>query len=156
MLYIDPNSVKIKKAERVFLLEMRSFVVERIHKALLKTKAGKKTKNSSKKYLCDNIDKILIGNPHEIADINDRIDPFIKTDTKLGKIVKYAFNYDSFTVKSPSRFDAYKLAELLDINTCPYCNRNYTNVVKTKLGKKITRPQFDHYFDKKSHPGSVN
>lgn len=49
-------------------------------------------------------------------------------------------------------YDAYKLAEDLDVRTCTYCNRNYTNTVISSNGKKITRPQFDHYFDKNQNP----
>jgi len=44
-------------------------------------------------------------------------------------------------------YDAYVLARNLDINTCVYCNRNYTSTVK-----KITRPEFDHYFSQAQHP----
>src|SRR5690606_8585300 len=62
------------------------------------------------------------------------------------------FNYDWFIDKVDSRYCGYDLAENLDITTCTYCNRNFTNTIITKKGEKITRPQFDHFFDQKRHP----
>lgn len=47
---------------------------------------------------------------------------------------------------------AYSIALKLNINTCPYCNRNYINTVIDKKGKKIIRPTFDHFFPQKAHP----
>ena len=46
------------------------------------------------------------------------------------------------------------LAKKLNIRTCLYCNRNYTlTVIKgIRTTDKITRPEFDHYFDKGENP----
>lgn len=57
--------------------------------------------------------------------------------------------YTNFTNKK-QEYDAYDLAESLNINVCPYCNRNYTLTVKSKYGS--TRPQFDHFYDKDTYP----
>lgn len=53
-----------------------------------------------------------------------------------------------------SLFDkyAYDIASKLNINTCPYCNRNYINTVIDKNRKGIVRPTFDHFFPQKHHP----
>ncbi|SEO81067.1 hypothetical protein [Mucilaginibacter sp. OK283] len=47
---------------------------------------------------------------------------------------------------------AYSVASELDINTCPYCNRNYINTVIDKNKNQIIRPTFDHFFPHSRHP----
>lgn len=152
MLYLNPNSVKIIKAKRAFHIGMLDFVFERIDKI------RKIKKVDTSKIECffdiiinENIDDILIGTPQRLIDINDKINPLINTSADIRKGVEYVFNYESFT-KKQTKYDAYRLSEFLDINTCTYCNRNYTNTVIRNNGEKLTRPQFDHYFDKASNP----
>ncbi|MCX6073769.1 MAG: hypothetical protein NTY39_05565 [Campylobacterales bacterium] len=57
--------------------------------------------------------------------------------------------YENFSNKK-KEYDAYDLAESLQIDVCPYCNRNYTFTIKSKSGS--TRPQFDHFYDKATYP----
>ena len=52
---------------------------------------------------------------------------------------------------------AYKLAALMDTNTCCYCNRLYTLTIdnkNTKSGVKthLVRPTFDHWFPQNKYP----
>lgn len=53
-----------------------------------------------------------------------------------------------------SLFDdyAYDICKQLNVNTCPYCNRNYINTVINKKDKQIIRPTFDHFFPQSKHP----
>ena len=53
-----------------------------------------------------------------------------------------------------SLFDnyAYDIAKNLNVNTCPYCNRNFINTVIDKRGNHIIRPTFDHFLPKSEHP----
>lgn len=46
----------------------------------------------------------------------------------------------------------YNLAEWLNQDTCTYCNRQYIFVVRKKNGMKGINCQFDHWFDKSTHP----
>lgn len=47
----------------------------------------------------------------------------------------------------------YRLAELLNIHTCVYCNREYTFVYRNPSGSgKGMVPQFDHWFAKTNYP----
>ena len=41
------------------------------------------------------------------------------------------------------------LSEELKVDTCPYCNRQYTFTINSK---KKTRPQFDHFLPKSKYP----
>ncbi|WP_025141568.1 hypothetical protein [Pedobacter jeongneungensis] len=61
---------------------------------------------------------------------------------KLGK----SFFYDKY-----DRWNAYQLADQLQVNVCPYCNRQFTFTVGTDLNK-ITRPQYDHFINKAKAP----
>lgn len=68
---------------------------------------------------------------------------------KLEKI----FNYKSFTLESEHNEDswwAYKFTKSLSINTCPYCNRQYTHTFYSRDGK--TRPELDHFYPQYKFP----
>jgi hypothetical protein len=63
-------------------------------------------------------------------------------------------DYDTWFLNSADEkhYDAYDLAFGLDRNTCTYCNRLYTNTMKTHRGRKVMRPTFDHWFSHSHHP----
>lgn len=96
-----------------------------------------------------NLKKVLVGSPAELDTIKSKF-----TTKKQIDSIKKLFDYDMWTdynTKSTYHFyNAYNLAENLDIPTCPYCNRIYTKTVITP--SKITRPTFDHWFPKSKHP----
>lgn len=64
------------------------------------------------------------------------------------------FDYDSWFLNSKNahHYDAYSLANNLDINTCIYCNRLYTGTVKSWKNEKVMRPTFDHWYSHAMHP----
>lgn len=106
-------------------------------------------------FLEDNLDTILVGNPdkiHKIAkEINLRF-PFANTRAKkLWKSLSSIFYYEGFRDNINEGWNAYWLASVLGIDTCPYCNRLYTHTI-IEGSKKISRPQFDHFMDKASYP----
>lgn len=55
--------------------------------------------------------------------------------------------YKNFRSSSPGK----KYVQTLDINVCPYCNRNYIFNFSKKKGTEATA-QLDHFFDKSSYP----
>lgn len=75
------------------------------------------------------------------------ITKYDKIKTQLHKII----NYENWFISSKKLYD-YQLAENLDRTTCTYCNRLYTNTVRTEKGEKVMRPQFDHWFPKSKFP----
>lgn len=153
MLHINPKTPKIIKAKRSFHAGMLDFVFKRID--TIKKLKGVDTNQIEcffDLYINDILDDILIGTPHTLNQINQRLNGSINSSNSLLKGIEHVFNYDSFIDKKKKMYDAYKLAETLDVRTCTYCNRNYTNTVIKSNGQKITRPQFDHYFDKKANP----
>ena len=60
--------------------------------------------------------------------------------------------YKNFTTKTKIDYDAYDLAQKLQVNICPYCNINHTYTIIQENDKKITRPEFDHFYDKDTYP----
>jgi hypothetical protein len=109
--------------------------------------------NSAKKYFLDreNIEAIIICKPEEIIQLSIQLkckfpDIFKKNEKEKSPIEK-VFDYKFFIEKF-----GYQLSKSLNINVCPYCNRNFTNTIFTKNGENIIRPDFDHFFSQKDHP----
>lgn len=68
---------------------------------------------------------------------------------QIRSIFNYDFDHNSFTARNHGSL-AYRHAKRLEMNTCSYCNSHFTFTIKNKRIK--TRPQFDHFLDKASHP----
>lgn len=127
----------------------------------LKTYLNSKITSSSinkvlKEYIEINIEKIIKGSPAEINKLNlkfQSLHSHISTKIINRKVSKI-FNYKYFETKKDNHYDGYDLAKKLNLRTCLYCNRNYTLTVEKGKNKidKITRPEFDHFFDKSENP----
>lgn len=117
---------------------------------------------AEKKYFNDKkLTEILTAKPHELLQYiqlgqipmnlnhNAMKLAFVGSDlsgSKDGSI----FGYKKFANKNSPDYNAYKLAEKLNIGVCPYCNRNYTFTVQSSNGS--VRPVFDHFYDKGKYP----
>jgi len=157
MLFIDPNSCKIRKAKHDFYEKMSPKILDRIKK-IGKAKIDGNPINESlvkplfELHIIPQLEKILIGTPHELAAINSDLNVLIQKKPHFKKAIEHVFKYKWFIRDTTERYNAYDLAEALDINTCTYCNLNYTKTIITRKGKKLSRPEFDHYFDKGKNP----
>ena len=80
------------------------------------------------------------------ADAESRETDASKRAEKKKKLLKWVFPYDKFA----SHEDIYQLLQLLDVEVCPYCNRQCITTVSTK--KRHTRPQLDHFKNKSDYP----
>ena len=56
---------------------------------------------------------------------------------------KYEKIYKNFS----NRNVAFEILKVIQVNVCPYCNRQYTFTVKGKI-----RPEFDHFYPKLDYP----
>lgn len=68
------------------------------------------------------------------------------------QLLTYVFCYEKIASRKKK---VYPFVESLGVLVCPYCNRNYTQVIKVKPGKKEgfhTRPDLDHYWSKSLFP----
>lgn len=69
--------------------------------------------------------------------------------TDFGKDIYAAFHYDGYRNNKLIR-----LAEKLNIKSCPYCNMHYTLFAEdgTHYKDMLTKFQFDHFFGKSEYP----
>ena len=153
MIPIDITKANIIEAREHHYRIMRYIILKKIKVTQFKEKPP--FKNMKIRYISgisycikkyfeneDNLKKILIGLPTEL----DSIKSIFREDENIRKI----FDYDNWL--SNGKYNAYHLAEKLDIPTCPYCNRMYTKTVTGEAGEKVIRPEFDHWFPKSQYP----
>lgn len=112
----------------------------------------------------DHLRSLLIGKPQELKNYvnkwNELVYNFTSDTDKANlnafkNILKENFNYAGFRVAKLNR-----IAVVLNIKTCLYCNQQYTVAVgknpnseeNISLVGSDAYLQFDHYFDKSSYP----
>ncbi|SCY75052.1 hypothetical protein SAMN02927916_3178 [Flavobacterium anhuiense] len=127
-------------------------------------------------YLETNLKRIITGRPDQLELQMKLLDNLVKTaksnylkrnplnskkkptttanvntwfKTEILKIFNYDTDEQSFTKKEKGKI-AYRHAKRLDMNTCPYCNANFTFTIRNKRMK--SRPQFDHFYNKNRYP----
>lgn len=72
---------------------------------------------------------------------------------KIYNELNAVLNYKAFKDWQPLQiYSSYKLAELLGMRACTYCNRDYILVRKDDNGGKMLCPQYDHWFPKSKYP----
>ena len=89
-------------------------------------------------------------NPHNDKGKNitaANLNTWVKSE--IFKVFNYDTDDNSFTKVDGGRI-AYKHAKKLNMNTCPYCNANFTFTIKSRRLK--CRPQFDHFYNKGRYP----
>lgn len=74
---------------------------------------------------------------------------YLKNHNDILKVINYIFVdiYNDFSDKI-----AYDIFKMIGLKTCPYCNRHYTFTLSSESGKFKTRPEFDHFYDKRKYP----
>lgn len=172
--------IKIKKNDELFILHktvIKDKLISEIDKLLKKNsiKINTKTVRIYKKqkvlleYIKSNIDDFITFDIDEqklliqIMESHDVVfKKYRKDDKKLNsyKIIRYLFEqrgYNEFSgnIKYGNNeiYGAYKFVELLDLKTCPYCNRNYISMLEKESKKdKQTRPELDHFYAKSIYP----
>lgn len=99
--------------------------------------------------------EIIASKPDQLSGINKAFVSHCKTGRNRMKNpsnrLHRLFNYSWFTRTYATYYCAYDLAKLLSMNTCPYCNRNYTVTVSNGRDRTV-RPDFDHFFPRKNYP----
>lgn len=118
----------------------------------------------------NHLEEIIVGRPSDLEKLSIQIQPlYVKLEkfrinllpnTRTSKQISKAkkdlknevfslFNYNYFTRNNGGNW-AYSHSLRLGLNTCPYCNTQYTFTIKSARGK--TRPQYDHFFPKAKYP----
>ena len=125
------------------------------------------------KYLHDDSDNnILTAKPRKLHTIIIEIDKLYCRKSFNERILSKLFDYEyfkenkvcAFPVKqkknvkrrSPKRtIGRIEFFKALNVNTCPYCNRQYINKTEITTGHKrdkIIYPALDHYWSKSNYP----
>lgn len=79
---------------------------------------------------------------------------------RIYKVIRYLFEdrlYNEFSngfkYNYAKEYSAYQFVKLLDLKTCPYCNRNYISIIhKETMDDKQARPELDHFHPKSIYP----
>jgi hypothetical protein len=149
MISIPVTTLPVRRAKHDFYEHMGILLLDRLDEQAV---------NPRMTRFLDLIERhlpeILKGKPDRLITISNRLNPILAqpVNADYAAAIEYIFNYKWFTQKTKERYNAYDLAAALDINVCVYCNRNYTHTVISRAGRKITRPTFDHFFNKAAHP----
>lgn len=102
-------------------------------------------------------DEYLIATPERLREMHREL--FAKLPKEANgmivdnekKCLKSIFNYENYFYKDKEF--AYEVAKLMGVNTCVYCNRQYTTtVVDSDTGEQLIRPEFDHWFSHSNFP----
>jgi hypothetical protein len=144
------------------LLDKNTFGFSDVHKCF--SKGDSSIFNQSQHYfhgavsfmtsIKKDLDNILRGTPNYLFE--NYVKKCSEQKSYTGILIKL-FNYekltgDGFKHTKSYTWSSYKLTNLLDVNVCPYCNKNWVNTVIDEEGIKVTNPQLDHYFSKSDYP----
>jgi hypothetical protein len=88
----------------------------------------------------DELEEIILAKPDKLEEVAHKYSDYAD---------KFDGKYKAFSRKD-AKYGAYNLAKKLQVNVCPYCNENPTYTIDEDT--KITRPEFDHFYDKATFP----
>ena len=98
----------------------------------------------------DNLRKLIIASPENlpslIAGISLLYPSFIVPNSDENLILRNVFISHGY---EHQEFDKFEFIERINIDTCPYCNRNYIYYL-SKAGK--IKPQIDHFYPTNIYP----
>ncbi|MBW4361089.1 hypothetical protein [Flavobacterium taihuense] len=97
-----------------------------------------------------NLEILIEGKPNELRLLNLRYEKLNLTSGEKDIIADFLVNSTYKNWFQPEH--GHKFLQLLNYNTCVYCNRNYTKTIIDVNGKKILICEFDHWFVKTKFP----
>ncbi len=102
-----------------------------------------------------NIEKILKADTRELKTIISYFRENYPDSTNNGSALntilrKRIFEREYTNWSTRTTYGAYYFVKALGLNSCPYCNRNYTFVIDSDNGK--LRPEIDHFYPKSIYP----
>lgn len=81
----------------------------------------------------------------KIAFEEDSKDKYSSSVKKIDRDLRE--KYENIYINFSNRNVAFEILKVIQVNVCPYCNRQYTFTIKGKM-----RPEFDHFYPKSDYP----
>lgn len=135
------NIPKLKEKANEHFNLIRKYILDELNKSNLS--------KPKKKYVENNLKSIITETPSELLQLNTEFER-IRCKPKDLSTIRKVLNYKAF-LRTDRKYSAYQLAKILNVTTCPYCNRQYTvTVIRGK--ESLTRPEFDHYYPQCKYP----
>lgn len=141
------KKVKIKKEEDLVNLSYRSSYITEAKQHAAVSSALSNLLQNCELIICFDICE----NPVLQAELYQQWQTIYAPITFLLDLI---FDYEDWFLKLPpdAPWGPYQLTTKLDIRSCPYCNRQYTFSLVEQNGKKLGRPELDHFLPKSKHP----
>lgn len=163
-----PSSALKKEYVEKYIVGLKNRISNGV---IVKKKDGRTNKsyilsNAAKDILLPNnsdesiLKELLDSEPVVLKELNDSLTNQLNAipnvaDRPDKKLLLKIFGYEQ-VFNTSSKSEAYWLSKQIDSNTCVYCNRQYAFTIEKNNGRnkdeRITRPVFDHWFDKKDYP----
>lgn len=156
----DGSTISQKVLESWY--DEKNILSEKITKKLAKIHDTDPRNDALLREIEGSVHDILLLSPDKLEEWADKIDndyPNVfaqqttngkkSKSTKFGEQVLKAFNYDYYRKNR-----LVKLAKMLNVKSCPYCNMHYT-LYAEEGGKKVeplAKLQFDHFYSKTKYP----
>lgn len=155
----DGSSVTQKDLETWYCGDIESAILNRLN--AIDTAAFGFFEKRTLSWIKCNLHSILLASPKWMQRVTAMVDKFDNgifrqkdannqwQSTAFGKAIYEAFHYDGYRKNT-----LILLAEKLNVKSCPYCNMHYTLFAENgKYYKdKLTKFQYDHFFDKAEYP----
>lgn len=165
MIHIDINSQNVKEASSLWLCALRSFMFGK-HFKKMKSIIEDEYKNGSLvlqdklySYCMDmlayyklHFNEIVLAQEVYMQKICSIMDACSSKYPNVMLVMKKVFigAYKGFCQYNYKNTNvAYQVMKKLNVNVCPYCNRQYTFTIDET---KKSRPDFDHFYDKATYP----
>ncbi|OVE82248.1 hypothetical protein BVY04_01470 [bacterium M21] len=100
-----------------------------------------------------NLRDLICSTPETFSELHNEFQGIFRIKD-YPEVLKVVFSYSAFAGghgQKVSGYSGFDLVEKLGLKTCPYCNRQYIEPVRSKGGKKL-RPALDHFYSKDEYP----
>lgn len=150
-------SAKVEKKDSVSGKKITKAFID-----IIETNLNSIIKNNSKEErllnsIKGNLKSIILYSPEKLMKVTKIIDNYFHDilinskgeTTSFNKDILEAFGYGSYRGNI-----LIKLAEKLNIKSCPYCNMHYTLFAEdgNRKDDRLAKFQYDHFFDKAEYP----
>ena len=149
---LNINTYNTKNALKCHLNGLKNEIPNRIKSQKPKAKLTPKNYEKLSYFLTKNIKEILAGDQMVLLELHQKLIKLKLNKKKLVHDLNLVLSYDWYRDFKKNKYNGFVLAKNLGIETCPYCNRNYTTSTRIDKKSKSIFPAFDHFLPKDKFP----